>query len=134
MRTFDEYQLAVDRTVVQPALDAKSTVLGLCSEAGEVADLFIKRDKDGVFLNRQDLIHELGDILWYVTRLATIFDVSIETIARDNVTKLLRRYNLEDIDSGRPWSGNGSGFVDSKSERTRSLYDRVTSDGGSELD
>jgi len=69
--------------------------LGLCGEAGEVADKVKKvlRDQGGVFGPevRDDLRLELGDVLWYVAQLATELDLSLEAIAEANLAKLSSR-------------------------------------------
>jgi len=69
--------------------------LGLCGEAGEVADKVKKvlRDREGHFDTavRDDLLLELGDVLWYVAQLATELDLSLEAIAEANLAKLSSR-------------------------------------------
>ncbi|MEY3735194.1 MAG: hypothetical protein RLZZ624_252 [Cyanobacteriota bacterium] len=69
--------------------------LGLCGEAGEVADKVKKvlRDRDGVFDTEvlQSLALELGDVLWYVAQLATELELDLETIAAANLEKLRSR-------------------------------------------
>ena len=69
--------------------------LGLCGEAGEVAEKVKKtiRDDGGVLSDqrREALARELGDVLWYLSQLATEADLDLETIAEDNLEKLLSR-------------------------------------------
>lgn len=69
--------------------------LGLCGEAGEVADKVKKvlRDRDGSFdaAVRDDLKLELGDVLWYVAQLASELDLSLAAIAEANLAKLASR-------------------------------------------
>lgn len=69
--------------------------LGLCGEAGEVADKVKKvlRDHGGVFSEqiRADLALELGDVLWYVARLATELNLDLEAVAEGNLSKLASR-------------------------------------------
>jgi NTP pyrophosphatase (non-canonical NTP hydrolase) len=40
---------------------------------------------------REALARELGDVLWYLSQLATEADLDLETIAEDNLEKLLSR-------------------------------------------
>jgi NTP pyrophosphatase (non-canonical NTP hydrolase) len=69
--------------------------LGLCGEAGEVADKVKKvlRDHDGRFSEeiRADLALELGDVLWYLARLASELDLDMAAIAEANLAKLASR-------------------------------------------
>ena len=69
--------------------------LGLCGEAGEVADKIKKvlRDRGGVFdaQIRDDLRLELGDVLWYVAQLASELNLDLEDIAAANLAKLASR-------------------------------------------
>ena len=69
--------------------------LGLCGEAGEVADKVKKvlRDRQGNFSPEviADLQLELGDVLWYVAQLATELGLELEQIAQTNIDKLASR-------------------------------------------
>ncbi len=59
--------------------------LGLCGEAGEVAEKIKKmvRDDGGILSDerRAALSKELGDVLWYVAQIATEADLDLDTIA-----------------------------------------------------
>jgi NTP pyrophosphatase (non-canonical NTP hydrolase) len=69
--------------------------LGLCGEAGEVAEKIKKmvRDDDGILSDerRAALSKELGDVLWYVAQIATEADLDLDAIADENLAKLLSR-------------------------------------------
>jgi len=69
--------------------------LGLCGEAGEVAEKIKKmvRDDDGILSDerREALSKELGDVLWYLAQLATEADLDLDAIAEANLAKLLSR-------------------------------------------
>lgn len=69
--------------------------LGLTGEAGELADKIKKvyRDDSGVLNQekREAIAKELGDVLWYVTRLGATLGFSLEEIAVRNMTKLADR-------------------------------------------
>lgn len=69
--------------------------LGLAGEAGEVAEHAKKaiRDDAGVVTEerRRAMAKELGDVLWYVSQLASELGLELEDIARANLEKLLSR-------------------------------------------
>lgn len=68
--------------------------LGLCSEAGEVAGKLKKALRDDTDHDklRLDLVHELGDVLWYIQRLASFYGLgSIEGLIQENRAKLIDR-------------------------------------------
>jgi NTP pyrophosphatase (non-canonical NTP hydrolase) len=94
---FSEYQRLSRRTATYPHAGEDMTypALGLCGEAGEVAEKIKKtiRDDDGVLSEerRDALARELGDVLWYTAQLATEAGLELEQIAQDNLDKLLSR-------------------------------------------
>ncbi len=69
--------------------------LGVAGEAGEVADLIKKilfHDKPLDLGTRQKLLHEIGDVHWYLEFLAASLEVDTEEIKAMNVNKLRERY------------------------------------------
>jgi len=69
--------------------------LKIAGEVGEVSEKLGKavRDKQGR-LSPEDkalVMKELGDILWYVSNLATEFGLDLDDIAIDNLAKLASR-------------------------------------------
>ncbi|MEI7452430.1 MAG: nucleoside triphosphate pyrophosphohydrolase family protein [Candidatus Falkowbacteria bacterium] len=70
-------------------------VLGLNGEAGEVAEKIKKvlRDKNGIVSeeDRQEIAKELGDVLWYLSQLASEFKLELDDIAQNNINKLYSR-------------------------------------------
>ena len=93
--TLDEYQDIALRTA-GPANTKKDALLlsalGLCGESGEFADLIKKFIYHDHPLNTTKLCEELGDILWYIARACSALDVSLNSIARANMAKLVKRY------------------------------------------
>lgn len=70
-------------------------VLGLVGESGEVADKIkkIHRNNGGVMSpdEKQEVIKELGDVLWYLALLAHYLGVDLESVAKLNIDKLADR-------------------------------------------
>lgn len=91
----NEYQELAARTLSSRKLsDVNLAVLGLgiAGEAGEVADLIKKTVGHGHELNKAKLLEEVGDVLWYCAGLATLLEVDLSQVARDNIEKLRKRY------------------------------------------
>ena len=89
---FDEYQKFTRETAVYPKQKAfEYLILGLCSEAGEVAGKLKKVIRGDKVMDTEEIVSELGDVLWYVARIADELDVPLSRIARENNTKLLSR-------------------------------------------
>lgn len=68
-------------------------VMGLAGEAGECVDLVKKERFQGHDLNREKLVEELGDVLWYIAETASGLGVSLDEIADKNLEKLHKRYH-----------------------------------------
>jgi NTP pyrophosphatase (non-canonical NTP hydrolase) len=91
-----EYQRLSRRTAEYPR-EAWLTypALGLAGEAGEVAEHAKKaiRDDAGQVTDerRAAMAKELGDVLWYVSQLATELGLGLDEIADTNLQKLLSR-------------------------------------------
>ena len=64
--------------------------LGLNGEAGEVADKIKKHLRDGK-LDIGGIVYELGDVCWYVARLAESLGYSLEDVLEINHSKLESR-------------------------------------------
>jgi NTP pyrophosphatase (non-canonical NTP hydrolase) len=85
------YRNLIDAFDLYPADQAlECYTLGLSSEAGEVAGK-VKKILRGDDVKKQDIMHELGDVLWYIDRLAMYFGLQIEELAEMNYRKLLDR-------------------------------------------
>ncbi len=90
--TLCEYQTLARRTMVEKCRNLDNAGLGLTGESGEVAELIKKHLYQGHELNSEQLIEELGDVLWYITLTAEVLGVGLEDIAQKNIEKLKRRY------------------------------------------
>lgn len=95
--TFDEYQRQSRTTALYWDHDHNFVypTLGLVGEAGEVAEKIKKvlRDKSGVVDQgaKTEISKELGDVLWYVSQLATELGLSLASVAEQNLAKLQSR-------------------------------------------
>ena len=94
--TINEYQAAALRTAQTDKLAASdlllNSVLGLCGESGEVADLVKKHLFQGHDLDLDHVAKELGDVAWYLAVGAYAIGLDLESIFRMNKEKLEARY------------------------------------------
>lgn len=94
---FKTYQEKSRKTAIYPDLGSNIIypTLGLVGEAGEVANKVKKvvRDGGGVITDerREQVLEELGDVLWYVAQLATELKADLAAIASNNIDKLYSR-------------------------------------------
>ena len=69
--------------------------VGLAAESGEFLEIVKKmvfQGKPWNDDNREDLIIELGDIMWYVANACIALNVEFDDVVRGNVKKLEKRY------------------------------------------
>lgn len=101
--TFEEYQKKSRKTAKYPDADKNFIypTLGLAGETGEVAEKIKKiiRDDGGEVLSekKKEIEKELGDVLWYLTQLATELGLSLDKIAEKNIEKLYSRLERNKI-------------------------------------
>ncbi len=95
---FEEYQTEARQTALYPRRmeNLEYPTLGLAGEAGEVANIVkkIQRDHGGVINDdtRAKLLDELGDVLWYISACADELGLTLSQIADYNVQKLAKRH------------------------------------------
>jgi NTP pyrophosphatase (non-canonical NTP hydrolase) len=66
-------------------------ITGLVGEVGEIAEKFKKYVRDKTVISSEDMMKELGDVLWYISYLADLWDVSLDMVAGTNLSKLQSR-------------------------------------------
>jgi len=90
----NDYQEATRATAIYPKDDAVIyTLLGLGNEAGELQGKYKKFLRDGTVWSDvvEMLADELGDVMWYVARLADELDFDLSEIMERNLAKLKGR-------------------------------------------
>jgi NTP pyrophosphatase (non-canonical NTP hydrolase) len=94
---FTDYQNQTHRTnLYPPDMMLECLTLGICSEAGEIADKVKKfhRGDKGVQSEaglRLLLVAEMGDMMWYLSEMANEIGTTLEHIAQQNQIKLASR-------------------------------------------
>lgn len=99
---FSQYEVEASRTAVYPEEYALLyTTLGLAGEAGEVANKAKKilRDDKGIVTEErtEQLVGELGGVLWYLSECARQLGVPFNHIAHSNLGQLQSRQERGEI-------------------------------------
>ena len=98
---FSSYQQDAKKTIQDyiKGREANTLVpfLGLIGEAGSVITELKKNLRDGnSYTNyKNKLKEELGDVLWYISTIATQNELDLEEIAAHNLIKIKDRFDLE---------------------------------------
>jgi NTP pyrophosphatase (non-canonical NTP hydrolase) len=102
--TFEDYQLAAQGTDQVPLSSIESPLareralmvplLGLAGESGSLLTEYKKwlREGDAYILFKDQIAEELGDVLWYVTNLASKAGLTLEDVATRNLKKIHDRW------------------------------------------
>ena len=75
-------------------------MLGLMNEAGEVGGAYKKEIRDHKD-NTELIIDEMGDVLWYLTRLCDVYNITISELMTNNIDKLFSRMTPEEAKAYR---------------------------------
>ena len=112
---FDKFAIFVDGVTSDPSKDYQSflesldnldgeganiqrlltAAVGISAEGGEFMEIVKKiifQGKPWNDDNREHLVIELGDVMWYVMQACAALDVSLEDVVAGNVEKLKKRY------------------------------------------
>ena len=91
----NEYQKKAMRTL-NPNLNKNEVlvngVMGLGGESGEVIDIVKKHLFQGHPLDKEKIIKELGDVMWYVAEVCEALDISLDEVMEGNIEKLQKRF------------------------------------------
>lgn len=98
---FSDYQNQAKQTIQDyvKGKDVNNIVpfLGLIGEAGSVITELKKNLRDGnAYINYTNkLKEELGDVLWYISTIATENNLNLEEVAKENLKKIKDRFDSE---------------------------------------
>ncbi|MEZ0452776.1 nucleoside triphosphate pyrophosphohydrolase family protein [Sphingobacterium thalpophilum] len=98
---FSDYQNQAKQTIQDyvKGKDVNNIVpfLGLIGEAGSVITELKKNLRDGnAYINYANkLKEELGDVLWYISTIATENNLNLEEVAKENLKKIKDRFDSE---------------------------------------
>lgn len=68
---------------------------GLAGEVGEVCEIIKKSHRDACKPDKEALVKELGDVLWYLTNIATLYGITLKEAIEKNIEKLTARHGGE---------------------------------------
>lgn len=91
----EEYQIEAHRSLrmdMPYELTCSNMCMGLAGECGETVDMLKKHIYQGKDLDINDLIEEIGDVMWYVANLCTVNNITLEECMIANADKLRKRY------------------------------------------
>jgi NTP pyrophosphatase (non-canonical NTP hydrolase) len=92
---FEQYQAAAQRTADATRATPERlhvAVMGLCSEAGEIASETKKAVEQGREINVAKVAEEISDTLWYAAEVCSALGLWLDECASANIAKLWRRY------------------------------------------
>lgn len=94
----DEYQaLAAETFQFEPGSRKARLIalLGLAGEVGELSTEYKKQERDGESYKifRDKLTEELGDVLWYLSSLASLEDILLSDVVKENIRKTRERWH-----------------------------------------
>ena len=89
MKAFQDYSDWVeDKIVTSPRDRLMENTLGLMGEAGEVAEKIKKRIRDDTKVKPEEIVKELGDVIFYATALSNFYGASLGVTIAENMMKL----------------------------------------------
>lgn len=84
-----DYSLWVEKKIITKDQERLiENILGLVGEAGEVAEKIKKLIRDKSKVTNEDILKELGDVLFYTTALANIYGRGLQDVMKLNINKL----------------------------------------------
>lgn len=75
-----------------PDMEHLHAALGICGEAGELADAIKKSVIYCKELDRKNVVEELGDLRFYMQQIQNMHSITDEEVLQSNADKLSKRY------------------------------------------
>ena len=124
---FNEYQTK-SYVAIQSHQNNKEEVMhwaiGLGEEAGEALSVIKHRYYGGEY-DVEDLVAELGDVLWYVAAICTANNIKLSDVASYNLAKIYNRYpNLEFDDDRNRMRHSLDGCL-SENDSVKQIMDKI---------
>lgn len=124
---FNDYQ-SQSYVAIQEHENNKEEVMhwaiGLGEEAGEALSVIKHRYYGGNY-DIEDLVSELGDVLWYISSLCTATGIKLEDVARYNVARIYHRYPELAFDDARSKSRHKLDCDFRESSAARAIMEKI---------
>jgi len=88
---YDQFVRQLLKADTEPMM-ALHAALGVAGEAGELADAIKREYIYGKPRNRENIVEELGDLIWYMQAVQNHYDIGDQEILQYNADKLAKRY------------------------------------------
>lgn len=98
IKMLDDYQFEASKTMNTNLTEAEvntSMTMKLIAEIGLFSDKIVNSDYYQGTINRDFIVENLGDMLWYISILAYNNGIDLSEIATSNVDKLRKRHGNE---------------------------------------
>lgn len=99
-----EYQKETDRAIPSHNCEEEEILhwcIGLSEECGEIMSIIKHHYFGGEEFDRESLVKECGDVLWYLAALCRSCNINLAYVARINVEKINHRYPGGDFNEAR---------------------------------
>ena len=88
---YDQFVLQLFKADGRPMMQMHAA-LGICGEAGELADAVKKEVVYGKPPDIQNIVEECGDLLFYLHTILNLYGISEQDVLQHNADKLAKRY------------------------------------------
>lgn len=92
LKFYEQDVLRTAKPVIREVDEILNGALGSAGEAGEIAEVVKKVAFQGHELDREEVIEEIGDTLYYLTYLTLKLDGSLKEVIQKNIEKRKGRY------------------------------------------
>lgn len=91
-RTYQTFVARRAKKLLTPLMDTLHGAVGACGEAGELLDEVKKCWIYGKTINRENILEEVGDQLFYLQHVLTVTGYTLAQALEANMLKLEKRY------------------------------------------
>ena len=127
--SFGEYQSKAYKAIQSHSSNKEEVMhwaIGLGEEAGEALSV-VKHKYYGGQYSVEEMVDELGDVLWHIASLCTALGIDMDDVAKYNMAKLNFRYPSDTFDESRSQARHELSKDFSTSEERIAIVSRIKS-------